>query len=307
MRASHRMAAAVSCSRTLWHAALAPGPANRATSDSSVASSLLLHCICRAVLCTAENSRTVRVLGAIATVHCAGQVCTRTVPPLSLQDPRSRALVVRSNLHDFYGSDGTDAEVPFKSVGQSVASELRCLSCSRCLKQGPRRRGQCTLATGGWVLGNCANAYSLRWSAACGPAEVAAISENAAPPPARQGIVQHRLLLQKGPVRGVDRMGRRPRRSGLQPSSRCPLAAAKPWRDARPLCSSAGAADTRFPIPSTAPPSPHNLTLQAAAGLHVGDRRRGAAPIPGGRAGGSPLSYNLSFPSFIPLGPRIFS
>ncbi|KAL4418733.1 hypothetical protein ABPG77_001790 [Micractinium sp. CCAP 211/92] len=30
------------------------------------------------------------------------------------KDPGGRALVVHSNLHDVYGSDGTDTEVPFK-------------------------------------------------------------------------------------------------------------------------------------------------------------------------------------------------
>lgn len=40
------------------------------------------------------------------------------------QDPGSQSLVVHSNLHDFYGSDGTDSEVPFRSAttGSTTAS-----------------------------------------------------------------------------------------------------------------------------------------------------------------------------------------
>lgn len=45
-----------------------------------------------------------------------------------VQDPEGLALVVRSNLHDFYGSDGTDSEVPFR---QERLPLLRLLLCCR--------------------------------------------------------------------------------------------------------------------------------------------------------------------------------
>jgi hypothetical protein len=41
----------------------------------------------------------------------------------AVQDPGDKALVVHTNLHDFYGSDGTDSEVPFRRA----PSILRCL------------------------------------------------------------------------------------------------------------------------------------------------------------------------------------
>lgn len=58
-------------------------------------------------------------------MHSNSSTCTPPVkvPPCSIppscssfaQDPESQSLVVHSNLHDTYGSDGAaDTEVPFK-------------------------------------------------------------------------------------------------------------------------------------------------------------------------------------------------
>ena len=64
---------------------------------------------------------------------------TLAVPPplLPLQDPAARCLVVHSNLHDFYGSDGAPAEMQFRQARSAVL---------------PAKVAVCQLSDAGWWL-----------------------------------------------------------------------------------------------------------------------------------------------------------